>query len=228
MRLLTPAALLIGLVGLVQLPVMQAAIVTVPPDLKPGDTYRLIFVTSATRNATSTDISDYNSFVSSLAGSVPELVALGASWSAIASTSMVDASANVGPSAAPIYRLDGQFIAAHPDDFWDGTLSASILLTETGAESSATAVWTGTLPTGDRHPAFALGADLAVTGVQTTRFRRWIFDELASTSSSHALYGISSELTVPAAPIPEPSSLWLAMGALLFLSASRKFSGTIH
>ena len=32
-----------------------------------GDTYRLAFVTSATRNATSTDINDYNSFVQGVA-----------------------------------------------------------------------------------------------------------------------------------------------------------------
>jgi hypothetical protein len=41
----------------------QAALVVVPPGLNPGDQYRLVFVTAGTRNATSSDINDYNTFV---------------------------------------------------------------------------------------------------------------------------------------------------------------------
>jgi hypothetical protein len=38
----------------------QAALVVVPPGLNPGQQFRLVFVTNGTRNATSTNISDYN------------------------------------------------------------------------------------------------------------------------------------------------------------------------
>ena len=43
----------------------QAALVVVPPDLAVGDQYRLVFVTEGKRDATSTDIDDYNTFVTS-------------------------------------------------------------------------------------------------------------------------------------------------------------------
>ena len=45
----------------------QAALVVVPADLAPGAQYRLVFVTSGTRDATSADINDYNTFVTSQA-----------------------------------------------------------------------------------------------------------------------------------------------------------------
>ena len=40
---------------------------TVPTTLSPGDQYRLVFVTSTTTTATSTDINTYNTFVNNLA-----------------------------------------------------------------------------------------------------------------------------------------------------------------
>ena len=46
-------------------------ILTVPPGLKPGDKYRLVFVTSATRDAKSENIGDYNTFVSGVAAAAP-------------------------------------------------------------------------------------------------------------------------------------------------------------
>ena len=53
----------IALVTLGTASAVQAAIVTVPTGLNPGDQYRLVFVTSGTRDATSTNIADYNTFV---------------------------------------------------------------------------------------------------------------------------------------------------------------------
>jgi len=60
----------VGTVGLLMATLCSAAvtthaqIVTVPPGLNPGDPYRLVFVTSTTRDALSSAIADYNSFVS--------------------------------------------------------------------------------------------------------------------------------------------------------------------
>ena len=50
--------------------------ITVPTSLSPGDQYRLAFVTSSTRNATSSDIGVYNTFVDTVAETVPALAAL--------------------------------------------------------------------------------------------------------------------------------------------------------
>lgn len=219
----TRPLLLIAAIALPHLPVVPAATITVPPTLKPGDIYRLIFVTSSTRDATSTNISDYNAFVDSAAGAVPELAALGTTWMAVASTAAMDARANAGLSNAPVFRLDGAIVAIDRDDFWDGTLSAPVLLTESGNMSPTTTVWTGTLPDGSRHPAFSLGESLAVTGTRSAQFRRWIFETLSPTTDRNALYGISSELTVPGAGIPEPSSIGLVMAPLILLLTAGRF-----
>jgi hypothetical protein len=63
--------------------------ITVPTGLSPGDEYRLVFVTSTTRNATSSNIADYNLFVTGVANTIPELLALGTTWSATGSTRTV-------------------------------------------------------------------------------------------------------------------------------------------
>ena len=62
---------------------VQAAPITVPTSLNPGDTYRLAFETSTTTDATSTSIADYNTFVTGVATGVGELNDLGTTWTAI-------------------------------------------------------------------------------------------------------------------------------------------------
>jgi hypothetical protein len=121
-----------------------------PAGLNPGDQYRLAFVTSTQRDATSSDIADYNTFVQNVAGSVTDLANLGASWTAIASTSTVDARDNTNTNPAsgpgvPMYNLAGQRIAAGNPELWDGFLDpgAPILYTESGTSLNATA-WSGT------------------------------------------------------------------------------------
>ncbi|MFM7909129.1 MAG: PEP-CTERM sorting domain-containing protein, partial [Microcystis sp.] len=52
----------VALATLVTAGAAQAALVVLPSGLNPGDQYRLVFVTSGTRNATTTDINDYNTF----------------------------------------------------------------------------------------------------------------------------------------------------------------------
>ncbi len=74
----------------------SAVPITVPTDLSPGDKYRLAFVTSTGRDTTSANIVDYNNFVTAHAAGVPELAALGTTWTAIGSTVAVDARDNTG------------------------------------------------------------------------------------------------------------------------------------
>ncbi len=47
--------------------------ITIPTTHNPGDQYRLAFVTSTTRDATSADIAVYNAFVTGVANSVQTL-----------------------------------------------------------------------------------------------------------------------------------------------------------
>src|SRR5262245_15880494 len=73
-----------------------AQIVTVPPGLAPGAGYRLVFVTSTTRNGASGSAADYNDFVSAAANAVPALAALGTTWKAVAETPGLEARDNTG------------------------------------------------------------------------------------------------------------------------------------
>ncbi len=115
---------------------LSAAPVTVPGDLAPGFSYRLAFITSTATDATSTDINYYNTFVSNVAGGVPQLAALGTTWKAIGSTASIDARDNTGTNPAstgvPIYTLAGVRIANNNADLWDGEVHNIINLTELG------------------------------------------------------------------------------------------------
>lgn len=193
----------------------QAAVVTVPAGLNPGDQYRLVFVTSASRDAMSSNIADYNTFVSNLALNVPELAALGTTWSAIGSTSSVNARDNTGTNPAvssgvPIYRLDGDQVAVNNADLWDGGLLAGIDVTELGATVGNTVVWTGTGVSGAANAP--LGSSNASNGtpplVLPTPYL-WItnYSPMASDELG-LLYGMSGVLTV----VPEPGSI--VLGAL--------------
>jgi hypothetical protein len=105
-RLLIPALLLsAALAGGAE----AGTVVTVPTDLNPGDQYRLVFVTDGTRDAQSTDIADYNAFVTAQANQSTELQALGVDWFVIGSTSTVSARDNTGTDGGggvPIYLLE--------------------------------------------------------------------------------------------------------------------------
>lgn len=188
---------------------------TVPTGLNPWDEYRLVFVSSTKRDATSSDIADYNAFVTALADAVPELLALGATWTAIASTSTVDArdNTNTNPGTAvgvPIYLLDGTLLVIDNADLWDGALPAPLNVDETGSpndEGLGSIVWTGTDPDGTATTPGALGDSVCMLGhYLATDGPEWIalangFDQ----DNLFRVYAISSTLTVPGAPTGTPS-----------------------
>jgi len=106
----------------------QAALVVVPTGLNPGDQYRLVFVTSGTRNATSSNINDYNTFVTNqVTGSAlaTQLTTAGfnlgtITWKAIGSTFATSAKVNTGTDGSqpdvPIYLIDGNKVANNNAD----------------------------------------------------------------------------------------------------------------
>ena len=199
----------------------------IPPGLLPGDVFRLVFATSTTRDALSTNIGDYNNFVTSAAATIPELAALGASWYAIGSTTSTDALTNIGVSGASvgIYRLDGTLIASGTAGLFSGTIAAPINLDESGKPVSAY-VWAGTAPNG--HQATAgnvLGSATPRLGYSTRSNSAWIsytITPVVTADTAHPFYAISSAITVPVA-VPEPGSIgMMALGvSLLFLSKKK-------
>lgn len=196
---------------------VQAAVITVPSGLNPGDQYRLVFVTSFgnTRDATSTDIADYNAFVSGVAAGVPELNALGTTWTAIASTTTVDARDNTSTTSTgvPIYRLDDVLIAANNADLWNGTVGDRIWIDENGNIAPGV-VWTGTQTDGTAFPSRALGEPLAQNGSAASTDFNWISSGEFENTISLQFYAISDILTVQEAAVPEPSTLALGLAGL--------------
>lgn len=188
----------------------QAVPVTVPAGLNPGDSYRLVFVTSTQRDNLSPVIADYNAFVTAAANASP-LAALGTTWSAIASTATVDARDNTntnpffGPGA-PIYNLNGDLIAFDNFDLWDGSLPPFVPIgyDEFGAFSNAT-VFTGTDISGAVTPGLELGNFFTTAGFANSSASSWIQGQIFP-GALLSFYGISDVLTVP---VSEPAALGL-------------------
>ena len=208
-----------------------ANIVTVPPGLAPGAPYRLVFVTSITTDATSTDIGDYNNFVTSVADSVSSLMALNATWTVLGSTESISAATNIGNPPGMIYNLAGQEVApstAGLFNTWQISLLNSIDIDQMG-DTYIDAVWTGTWP--DGSPAHIgtnagpLGDSDVMTGIAGGS--SWMYlGGGGGTTTGHSLplYAISSELTAPFSS-PEPTTIGLtALGGVIILLAPRHFN----
>ena len=123
-------------------------ILQTPAGLNPGDHFRFVFVTDGIRDATSTNIADYDSFVNAQAGGATYNGVV-VNWLAIGSTDSVDAIDHVGQATAPVYLSDGTLVTTTttPAGLWSGTLVHEINL-DLAANPVQTFVWTGTNPSG--------------------------------------------------------------------------------
>lgn len=188
----------------------QATLVTLPTSLNPGDSYRLAFITSTTRDAASTQIADYNAFVQAAANNMPALVALGTNWTAIASTSTVDARDNTStnPTFATgerIFLLNDTLVANDYSDLWDNSILTPINFTEIETIRSDTA-WTGTNALGQKDPFnLYLGSAIGVeVGSAAATDGYWIgAGYTINNLEVRPLYAISGVLTA----VPEPASI---------------------
>ena len=225
---------------------VQAAIVTVPTGLNPGDKYRLVFVTSGTRDSSSPNIADYNTFVTN---QVTPTSALGLSltangltptWTAIGSTATVNAKTNTltdpvanASTSVPIYLINGNKVATGYGDLWDASILTPIGVTESGGSAIGGAfawAWTGTLANGTYSGPYnalgGLGTSVTV-GLANVTASGWISSALADKTSNQYVYGMSSILTVPQAQpqsVPEPSSVfgYIMLGGLMLGGAIRR------
>ena len=207
--------------------------ITQPTSLNPGDQYRLAFVTSTIRDATSSNIDDYNAFVTATANAVPELAALLTTWKAIASTSSVDARVNTdtvptfagGSLGVPIFLLNDTKLVDSNDDLWDGSVDLLLSIDETGEVCLCDVfVWTGSAVDG-RGSGYnsVLGNQLGFLPVSTagtwTNVDFWVLLDNATDPSvmKRSLYGLSDPLTVPSGVVPEPSTLLLLAVGICFV-----------
>ena len=114
-----------GLVGSAE----AGVILQTPAGLDPGDHFRFVFVTDGIRDATSTNIADYDSFVNTQAGGAT-YDGVVVNWLAIGSTDSVNAIDHVGQASTPVYLSDGTLVTTSTTTAgpWSGALVHQINL----------------------------------------------------------------------------------------------------
>ena len=100
----------------------------IPTGLAVGDQFRLLFLSSTKRNASSTDIATYNTFIQTRAAAGhTDIRAYSAGFRVVGCTAAVDARDNTSTTytasdkGVPIYWLDGTKAADEYEDFYDGS-----------------------------------------------------------------------------------------------------------
>lgn len=113
---------------------LQATVIP-PIGLAPGSQYQLIFVTAGKRDATSSEIADYNAFVTAEAALNPSLPT--AIWHVVGSTSTTAATDNAPSSGLPVYNTQGMLVSAAGQNLYDWSpyLSAPVKYDQFGISS---------------------------------------------------------------------------------------------
>lgn len=221
-----------GLVGLVAASLLsstiQAAPITVPTGLNPGDTYRLVFVTSTMRPATTSNLNGYNAFVTAAANLSPDLVALGTTWTAIVSTIDGDARDNTNTNpftdgiGTAIYTLSNQLVAQDNSDLWDGSLQSRIDTDESGNPIFSPSIWTGTNQDGTGAIGNYLGfGGQPQIGTAAASASQWVNFGTADRNTFLQFYALSAELVVHS-QIPETGTWALFALGLVGLKLARR------
>lgn len=177
-----------------------------------GDTYRLVFVSSTTTPATSTDMTYYNTHVQDAASAA----GFGAvTWKAIGSTAAVNAKDNTnsanGDTDGAFLLVDGATIISNNiADFWDGnhTSAQAIDIDESGTGITGIVdptpwyqwqpAWTGTNGDGTAAPGSELGAAIPKIGLahDAASAAQWTSRSSATNTWSMHVYAMSEVLTV--------------------------------
>lgn len=201
------------------------AALVVPAGLSPGDTYHVIFASSTTRDATSSNIADYDAHIQAAADAAGIGSSIGLNdWRVVGSTptvSAVDHLSSLFSSTTniPIYNQNGDLVSASFDGLWDGALDNPVGFAETGTAND-TYVFTGSDAAGAPYPTWELGGSYQNTraGDSGASSSSWINAGYLLRTYSYSFYGLSEELTVPTT-VPLPAAAWLFGAGLLGLIA---------
>ena len=200
--------------------------VLTPAGLSVGDEYRLLFATSGRRNAESSSIGTYNTFVQNAAASGHTAIqGYSSGFRVVGSTEDDDARDNTSTTytssnkGVPIYWLGGNKLADQYQDFYDGTWDDE---TNSKDEDGSNVSLSGTFNrpwTGSKHNGTGDGDDDHELGKNSVRFGSTNHGsggpiQGSSTLSSNGelrLYGLSEVFRV-AEPVtvPAPSGLTAA------------------
>ncbi len=169
----------------------------IPDGIGPGQSFRLLFVTSTSRDASSSEIADYNAHVQAAAGRNSNLAGFSGRFRALISTASVDARDNTATTGTgvSVHWLGGAKVADDYADLYDKSWDSVSGQTETGS-SYGGLVWTGGnkagLKSGLRHAGAAevrLG-DLGTAGLALSSPRA------GASTETYPLYALSPVITV--------------------------------
>ena len=228
----------------------SAEVIVRPPDLQPGDSYRLMFTTAETRDGTSSDPNVYNAFVQSAADASPELLALGLEWRAYVGTEERSPAENAWlewdeediDAGEPIYLLDGRLIAENNAGFYTGVSDG--MLTNSNLDQFGNSiphsnlvispnepiveipVWTGSGFSGDSSGSLGRAelprASIADAGPTAYAFIRGDAGLKVSTHSNSYPAHFYALSSVITIPVPEPSATMQTLIALAVLACLRR------
>ena len=154
-----------------------------PSELGARDQFRLLFLSSTTRNATSSDIEDYNTFIQNRAAAGhTDIQAYSNGFKVVGCTEDDDARDNTGTTftssdkGVPIYWVNGNKVADQYQDFYDGSWDNAsnthdrneLGINSTNTSQSGNRPWTGCLDNGTEAifsgVSYALGKTQSSTG----------------------------------------------------------------
>ena len=123
----------------------------VPSGLQEGDQFRLLFISSAPRNASPSEIATYNTWIQARAANGhTDIQDYSSSFQAVGSTEDMDARDNTGTTytssdkGVAIYWLNGNKVADDYEDFYDEDWDEEASMkNESGTAESGVSAWTG-------------------------------------------------------------------------------------
>ncbi len=177
----------------------------IPDGIQPGDSFRLLFVTSTTTAASSTDIADYNVHAQTAADGNESLKSFKGQFRALISTSAVDARDNTATTGTgvPVHWLGGDKVADDYADLYDGSWDSVSGKTESGGSYTGL-VWTGGNKAGQKSGQRHAGASEVRVGDLGDVTLALSSPAAKAATEQYPLYAVSPVLTVAR---PEAESL---------------------
>ena len=178
-----------------------------------GDSFRLLFVTSDTRNGRGTDIADYDSHVQGVvATGHVDIQDFSTHFKVLGSTQTVNARDHTGTThttsdaGLPIYWLNGSKVADNYGDFYDGDWDSNSPTKEDGTASTAEEVYTGSNDDGTIFARRYLGTEDGNSvriGKPGTSHEEIDSGGNKNRTNQLPLYGLSGVFSIVAPPAPE-------------------------
>jgi hypothetical protein len=182
-----------------------------------GDAYHLIYITDVITDPSSTEITDYNTWVQDDANTK----GYGAvTWNVLGSTATVDAIDNAPIAGSVVNVFDSASVATDSADFWDLNWGSSNNITDNAGGNKN--VWTGTLAGGTAQAGNELGATDESVRLGWSGWNNWDgtwrADDYTVAGNDYNYAAISEQLTV----VPEASAtLLIGLAGLALLRRRR-------